>query len=687
MTAMRWSGGWTLLLGGILLLGAPRTGGGAEAAPPSSIDKWLSQNVLPPGQAQADVLAHTEARVPRLAVPVTRDAWETQAEQIRREMLERVVFRGIPASWREGKPQVEWIEDAPGGPGYRLRRLKYEALPGLWVPALLYEPTELTGPLAVSLHVNGHDGAGKAAPYKQIRCINLARRGVLALNVEWLGMGQLRVPGNAHGRLNQLDLCGVSGVGVFFLVMQRGLDVVLQHPQADPRRVAVAGLSGGGWQTIFLSALDRRVTASNPVAGYSSFLTRTRYHSDLGDSEQTPCDMATVADYTHLTALRAPRGTLLTYNVKDDCCFASGHALPPLVAAARPAYQLWGATDQLQEHVNQDPGTHNFERDNRQALYRFLAAQGFAAPGREFPVEEFPSEPLVRTAEQLQVPLPAENLDLHRLALNASRGLPRSAPWPATTEGVDQWRAERLAQLRETTRFPQVSLQAQLLEESRQEDLVVRHWRLRIGDQWTVPATELEPAGKSPVTGTWLVVSQRGRRTLTPQITNWIGQGRRVLAIDPLFWGESEVKERAYLHQLLVTTVGSRPVGLQAAQLAAAARWLQERQLSPVHLAALGPRACLAALVTSALEPAVAAAELHEGLGSLHEVLEQDLSYEQAPELFCFGLLEHFDISGLTALVAPRPMTLVDPSPRAREALTPVAEWYKRLGSSHRPVE
>ena len=81
--------------------------------------------------------------------------------------------------------------------------------------------------------------------------------------------------------------------------------------------MAVTGLSGGGWQTIFISALDLRVKLSAPVAGYSSFLTRAVYPRDLGDPEQTPCDLATVADYLHLTAMRAPRPTLLINNAKD----------------------------------------------------------------------------------------------------------------------------------------------------------------------------------------------------------------------------------------------------------------------------------------------------------------------------------------------------------------------------------
>ena len=87
--------------------------------------------------------------------------------------------------------------------------------------------------------------------------------------------------------------------------MKRGLDVLLALEHADPSRVAVSGLSGGGWQTIFISSLDTRVTLSNPVAGYSSFRTRARHGMDLGDSEQTPVDLAGVADYDVLTMLRA----------------------------------------------------------------------------------------------------------------------------------------------------------------------------------------------------------------------------------------------------------------------------------------------------------------------------------------------------------------------------------------------
>ena len=131
---------------------------------------------------------------------------------------------------------------------------------------------------------------------------------MLALNVEWLGMGQLSGDGFKHYKMNQLDLCGTSGLAPFYLSMSRGLDLLLSLDHADPTRVAVAGLSGGGWQTILISSLDTRVTLANPVAGYSSFITRAHHTKDLGDSEQTPSDFGAIADYTHLTMLLAPRG-------------------------------------------------------------------------------------------------------------------------------------------------------------------------------------------------------------------------------------------------------------------------------------------------------------------------------------------------------------------------------------------
>ena len=268
----------------------------------------------------------------------SRAEWEQAAARLRREMFERVIFRGeAAAAWRDAQAAVEWLDTIPGGDGYRIRKFRYEALPGMWIPGLLYLPDRLEGLVPLAVHVNGHAPEGKAVGYKQLRSINLAKRGLLVLNLEWFGMGQLATPGFAHDRLNQLDLCGASGLAPFYLAMSRAIDLGLTLEHADPHRVVVSGLSGGGWQTIVIGSLDERVTLANPVAGYGSLATNIAF-DDLGDSEQSPSDLTLAGDYAASDGAARSRPTLLTYNAADDCCFKAGHALPPLVEAARPIF-------------------------------------------------------------------------------------------------------------------------------------------------------------------------------------------------------------------------------------------------------------------------------------------------------------------------------------------------------------
>ncbi|MEK7706704.1 MAG: hypothetical protein AAB380_01755, partial [Verrucomicrobiota bacterium] len=55
-------------------------------------------------------------------------------------------------------------------------------------------------------------------------------------------------------------------------------------------------------------------------------------------------------------------------------------------------------------------------------------------------------------------------------------------------------------------------------------------------------------------------------------------------------------------------------------------------------------------------EQAIGRVELRESFRSLKEVLTQNRKFEEMPELFCFGLLQAFDLEQLRALVAPRPV-------------------------------
>ena len=602
------------------------------------LKETLSREIIGPKKAMEEIQDFIEPLVP--SVPEVKSAaeWKALEADLRKRVVEGLIYRGEAKKWAAMPTRVEWSGEIPGGPGYTIRKLRYEAVPGVWIPALLYVPEKLSGKVPVHMAVNGHDGAGKAADYKQIRCINLAKRGVISLNVEWFGMGQLKTAGFGHYLMNQLDLCGTAGLAPFFLSMKRGLDILLALENADPARVAVSGLSGGSWQTITISALDPRVTLTNPVAGYSSFKTRVRHLKDLGDSEQTPSDLATVADYTHFTAMMAPRATLLTFNAKDDCCFESNYALQPLMDAAQPVFRLLGAETNLRNHVNHVPGTHNYGLDNRQAFYR-MVGDHFFPNDPSWDAREIPCPSEVKKADELKVDLPADNGSFTTLARALAADLPRPGG--------------SAARLRELVKAKDYKVRAGTAF----KDGAETGWTLMMGKDFTVPAVEIAPPGAK---STVLLFSENGRASLAATVKKLIADGRRVIAVDPFSYGESKVASHGFLFAMTAAAVGERPLGIMASQIAAAARWAEAEFQQPVEVVAVGPRAGLVALVAASLEPkAVAGLRLHQPMDTLKELIEKGFGVDKMPEMFCFGLLREFDMKELIALVAPRPVEIV----------------------------
>lgn len=624
----------------------------------------LSRPIITPQTSLEETQVFLERRIPQLPEVKTAKDWDALAAKWRQEVLDKVVFRGEAAKWRDHPLSVEYVGEPLRGPGYVVKKLRYECLPGMWIPALLYVPDKLADDKAtkvpVVLNVNGHDASGKAADYKQIRCINLVKRGMIVLNPEWFGMGQFKQDGFNHSKMNQLDLCGSSGIAPFYLTMSKGLDLLLKLPNTDSYRVAVSGLSGGGWQTIFISGLDPRVTFANPVAGYSSYLTRVRSNTDLGDSEQTPCDLGKYVDYIHLTAMRAPRATLLTFNAHDNCCFAAGHALPPLLASCRPIYSLFGETDRLITHVNHVPGDHNFGHDNREAFYRAIGAF-FYDGSKNFDAKEIECEAgEVKKLNELFVSVPDDNATFTSLAKSLAEKLPRADEAPANKSAKQDWQAKRRKLLAGIVAAKAFDVDAEEVPSAESADTKsgstqIQRWRLRLGNEWTVPVVELS-RGESR--GTTVVAADAGRAAVAEDIEKLLAAGQRVLAIDPLFFGESKIASRDWLWGLMLDTVGDRPLGVQASQLAAIARHAHDTDRSgrTVTLYSVGPRSGLITLVATALEPqAVGQVTQRDAMTSLKQyVIEQNRGVSEAAELFCFGLLEHFDMPQLHALVAPR---------------------------------
>jgi len=600
----------------------------AHASAQDDLAGSLGERIIDKTQVARELRQFVSQRVPAL---------ELAADG---QVLRDVVFRGVPASWRRPSPAVEWLDRIETAHGYSIRKLRVEALPGLWIPALLYEPDKLEGKVPVILNVNGHAATGKVTSYKQIRCINQAKRGMLALNLEWIGLGQLRSDGYSHNHLGLLDLCGRSGLSVFYLAMSRGIDVLLDHPHADPERMAVTGLSGGGWQTIILSSLDTRVRLAVPVAGHSGILHRLEHRSSIGDLEQVPCDLVSIADYTQLTAMMVPRPTLLIYNQRDNCCFVSGDVKPNIVDPVIPFFKQADAEDRVAYHENTDPGTHNYDLDNRQQLYRFLSKHFL---GKEDPtLTEIESADEVLSDEQLYIPLPADNATFHSLAADAARNLPR-VPARSTPR-------LRRGELREVLRIP--STRARLVPSSVAPRMGFYRYVVSF-DELGLSAAAVVLEQKNP-SATALVLADSGFASQSGKVKELLDSGHRVICIDPLLVGQAAPPDSIGANAMLIGTVGERPLGIQVAQLLAAIATLSEEHgFSRLVIHSAGPRTSLAAICTAALDGDRKIDDVvTTGMpDSLKAFLEPGHSFNQTPEIYCFGLLRGFDIPQLRSLM------------------------------------
>ncbi len=570
------------------------------------------------------------SRLPRFRPPTDAAKWTREAARLRREALRKIYLRGWPGELIKRKPPVVWGEVLHPDPSYVIRKLRYEIYPDYWVPALLYEPTELRGRVPAVLNPNGHHPGGKATTYKQARCINLARRGMLALNFEFIGMGELGGDRD-HDRLAFLDVTGMASVGFFYLAMSKGLDILLEHPHADRKRVAMTGLSGGGWQTIGLSALDTRIKLCVPVAGYTSVRVRTRRLADLGDLEQLPPDLTTVLGFQDMTAMLAPRPTLQILNEKDDCCFRPDLSKLVIYDMIRPTYRAYGASENFEFHNNTDPGIHNYEADNRSQLYRFLAKHF----DLDIPLDDMHHENEILTEPELNVGLlPGQ---LSTMAVARARAYRMAAE--LRTPGTKAEKAKLRRKVAEVIRLPSYKLRAIRQGRSGRAEL----FRLKVGP-WTLPAARFE---KSDARRVEFVLSDNADAAATR--VESVKHGR-VIVVDVFGVGRCRCLGR---EQTLINTCGERAIGVQTAQILAAVRFaLRGSGAKKVHITGLGMRSGFAALVAAALEPQhFESVLLAETTASLCYLFDTPPTYEQVQSILCPDFLEVADVPQLISLL------------------------------------
>lgn len=86
----------------------------------------------------------------------------------------------------------------------------------------------------------------------------------------------------------------------------------------------MVGISGGGWTTVLVSAIDDRISKSFSVAGSVPIYLRT-IPNNLGDYEQTIPDFYKIANYLDLYIMSSHgenRQFIQIFNKYDPCCFS-----------------------------------------------------------------------------------------------------------------------------------------------------------------------------------------------------------------------------------------------------------------------------------------------------------------------------------------------------------------------------
>jgi dienelactone hydrolase len=618
----------------------------ADAVAPL-LEKQIQPNAVTAYQLQKYLMNN----IPKPVVRTTAEQWKLEAQKLRKHILEDVAYHGWPREWINSAPRFEQTEVIETSHGYLLRKYRYEIVPGFQSTAILYEPEQLSGRIPAILNFTGHEPLGNLTEYEQKRCINFAKQGILALSLGWPGLGELGQQENNHDFAGQLDLVGSNSLGFFYLTIRRGLDFLATLPNTDTARMGVTGLSGGGWQTVMLSALDERVNVMVEVAGFGSLESNLTRPTDSSDVEEDATDLMKGFDYPFLVAMRAPRPTLLIHNEQDDCCFLASLVKPYIYEQILPFFELYNSKNALRWHENIEPGTHNYQLDNRQQAYAFFSEHFHLAPV----TREIPSDPEIFTAEQLVGHLPKDNLTTAGLARKLASEIHRD-PIPVVGER-DAWVKLQREQLKSVIRYSPVSVDnAWKLVSAKRAGLQSFSYRFDFSNSLSgtgVWVAERNAAPDAPLT---IVLNDKGYNASAKNIVERVTRGEQVLAFEPIFFGSTspDETEPAYW-EMLVASRGDRAIGLEVAQLVATAKSLRNlTSLNKIRLETVGIRSQVVALTAAALEPDLfSEIESNNAMTSLNYLLEAPVLYRTAPDLFCLDLYKYFDIDRMTIVALP----------------------------------
>jgi len=299
----------------------------------------------------------------------TVEEWRLWHRKLRRKLKELTGYSTMQKAPLE--PRV--TERLKAGEFVR-ERVEIQTEPGVIMPLYAIRLRSLEGKrLPAILCPHGHGSGGKVSVAgvaqtpevaEAIRGFNydyglqFARAGFITFCPDARGFGERRehpdidLMHSSCGYINNMAIpLGQTVTGMWAWDLSRLIDYIRTREDCLPGGVGCAGLSGGGLQTLWVSALDERVRCaviSGYLYGYKesllvmhgncscNYVPHLYEHVDMGD----------------VGALIAPRPLVVETGTEDGLNGASGLGnVKPQVAIMRRAYRLLGAQKAVRHDV------------------------------------------------------------------------------------------------------------------------------------------------------------------------------------------------------------------------------------------------------------------------------------------------------------------------------------------------
>lgn len=606
----------------------------------------------------------------------TLDDWTGRRAELRRQLLEMLGLDPVPRR----TPLRVRVSKGPEREGYRIERIVFQSLPGLYVTGDFYLPRPAAGPAPSVLYLCGHSPNPRGAKVEyQDRGAWFAAHGFPCFVLDTLEFGE--VPGIHHGTHNLnmwhwLSL-GYTPAGVEVWNAMRALDYMQGRPEVDGKRIGLTGISGGGAMTWYTAAVDERVAAAVPVCSTFTFGSQAGQWLASGQCDCIYYHNTYLQDFPAVAALIAPRPLLILSGRKDTIFPPDGYH--EAFRRVRRIYDLYAgaASDRVRELDDDVPHSDPplFLREARQWMRRWL--KGDPAP---LPLETngVPAEDPVALACLDRLPADAANFRIQN-------EFTAQAPLrdPGSRAAWEKRRSELMGRLRDKVFrwFPRQGPPFETREVSKSGGYMPRYadYRdvsfqteegVRIRAQW------LTPRGGRPDAPLLIYVKRAGDSIYfmdTDELLPLLGRFT-VLILSPRFTEVSLSAADTADIERTAAWVGRTMAAIQVWDILRAVRWaLEEGKLSPDSISLYGKGDMgICALYAALFDERIRAVILNDPPGT----------HRQRPALL--NVLRLTDIPEAAGALAPRRLVFLTEPPGAFALAERIYRLEKASGNFRR---